>query len=79
MKKYQVIHGNVYIFPAQRVRVIWGFFQGDEGYLVGWKRDKDNNLRCVLVMDSFGKVDLSITVVKPIPKNMARSSDGSAA
>lgn len=78
MKKYQVIRGNVYIFPAQRVRVLWGFFQGDEGYLVGWKRDKDNNLRCVLMMDRFRKVDLSINIVKPVPRAMDRTSGGAA-
>lgn len=71
MKKYPVVSGNVYIFPAQRLRVIRGLCQGDEGYLVGWMHHnphdkKDKRIRCVLMLDEWGKVDLPMEIVRPV-------------
>lgn len=79
MRKYQVIRGNVYIFPAQRIRVVRGMCQGDEGYLVGWTRDKNNQIRCMLMLDEWGKDDFPMEIVRPIHKTTGRSSGEGAA
>jgi len=80
-----VVIGNVYIFPAQRLRIIRGICHGQEGYLIGWMpRDKDKQPRCVLMVDEApgrwsGKIDFPMEIVRPIPKTTDRSSGGGVA
>lgn len=83
MKK--VFCGNVYIFPAQRMRITRGICHGQEGYLIGWMpTEKDKRTRCVLMVDEApgrwsGKIDFPMEIVRPIPKTTDISSNGSAA